>query len=143
MTKEQQEQYDKIAATGRLSEEQLARLRAGFEKKPRKIDVKKAQLHFDKAMDCLRLEEIDPTVFVDWKPEDDEGDAYIYIVVPKGFVFGGSAKSILVSAAKAADTVSYTDYEDADKGIYDSILITLGFLGIIEDPNKPDNFTEN
>ena len=143
MTKEQQEQYDKIAATGRLSEEQLARLRAGFEKAPRKIDIKKSQLHLNKAMECLQLEKIDPSILVDWPPEDEDGDAYIYIVVPKNYVFAGKAKSILVSAMKAADTVSYTEYEDADADIYDSILITLGFLGIIEDPNKPDNFTEN
>ena len=143
MTKEQQEQYEKIVATGRYTEEQLAKIRAGFEKKPRKIDIKKSQLHFDKAMECLKLEKIDPAIVVDWPPEDEDGDAYIHIVVPKGFVFGGSAKSILVSAMKAADNVSYTEYEDADADIYDSILITLGFLGIIEDPNKPDNFTEN
>ena len=143
MTKEQQEQYDKIVATGRLNEEQLARLRAGFEKKPRKIDTKKSQLHFDQAMECLKLEKIDPTILVDWPPEDEDGDAYIYIVVPKNFVFGGKAKSILVSAMKAADMVSYTDYEDADADVYDSILITLAFVGIIKDPNKPDNLTGN
>ena len=137
MTNEQKELYDKIVATGRLNEEQLARLRAGFEKKPREIDIKKSKLHYDKAMECLKLEKIDPTIQVDWPPENEYGAAFIHIAVPNGHIFSESAKSILLGAMKVADSVAHTYTSSA------MIVITLGFLGIIQDPNEPDNFTAN
>lgn len=139
MTKEQEKMYEKIKATGRYTEEQLARVRAGLEKEPRKIDIKKSQLHYDKAMDCLRLEKIDPTIEVNWSPEDDDGDAYIFILVPNEYIFTGLAKKILEDAASAADTVSYTYVDTSD--VRDTVAITLAFTGIIQDPNKPDNFS--
>lgn len=137
MTNKQKELYDKIVATGRYTEEQLAKIRAGFEKKPRKINIKKSELHFDKAMSCLQLEKIDPTITVDWPPENEYGDAFIHIVVPNGHIFSASAKSILLDAMKAADSVAHV-YTDLGM-----VVITLGFLGIIQDPNKSDNFTAN
>ena len=137
MTKEQKEKFDAIVATGRLNEEQIEKLKAGFEKKPQKIDIKKSKLHFDKAMNCLKLEKIDPTIKVDWPPENEYGDAFIHIAVPNGHIFSTSAKSILLDAMKAADSVAHTYTDSA------VIVITLGFLGIIQDPNEPDNFTAN
>lgn len=139
MTKEQEEMYEKIKATGRLNEEQLARLRAGFEKKPRDIDIKKSQLHFDKAMKCMKLEKLDPAIEVQWSPEDDDGDAYIFVIVPNAYAFVGAAKSILQDAASAADTVSYAYYND--ERIHDAVVITLAFTGIIKDPSKAGNFS--
>lgn len=137
MTKEQKEKFDAIVATGRLTEEQIEKLRAGFEKKPQKINLKKSKLHFDKSMKCLQLEKLDPTITVDWPPENEYGDAFIHIVVPNGHIFSASAKSILLDAMKAADSVAHV-YTDSGM-----VVITLGFLGIIEDPNEPDNFTAN
>lgn len=141
MTKEQKELYDKIVATGRLNEEQLTRLRAGFEKLPPEIDIEKSKLHFDKAMDCLQLEKIDSNIQVTWRPEDDDGDAYIYILVPNAYSFSGSAKKIFLDTASVADTVSYRYINDDNAR--DALLITFGFMGIIQDPNKSDNFTAN
>lgn len=137
MTDKQKELYDKIVATGRYTEEQLAKIRAGFEEKPRKINIKKSKLHFDKAMSCLQLEKIDPTITVDWPPENEYGDAFIHIQVPNKHIFSAAAKSILLDAMKAADSVTHT-YTSSEM-----IVITLGFLGIIQDPNEPDNFTAN
>ena len=141
MVKEQKEKFDAIVATGRLNAEQLARLRAGFEKAPRKIDIKKLRLHMNKVMNCLRLEKLDPNIEVDWSPEDDDGDAYIFIAVPAGYIFTDPIKRILLDAASAADTVSYMHTNE--KGMLDTSIITLGFIGIIKDPNKPDNFSAN
>lgn len=138
MTKEQKVKFDAIVATGRLNEEQIEKLRAGFERKPQKIDIKKSKLHFDKAMRCMQLEKIDPEIIVDWIPEDDDGDAYIQIAVPDSYAVAGKAKSIILDALSSADSFSCVRISNAEK-----ILITLGFLGIIEDPNKPDNITAN
>lgn len=142
MTKEQQEEYNKIVATGRLNEEQLARLRAGYEKAPQEIDIEKSKLHFDKAMECIRLEKIDPSINIHWTAENDDGDAYIFVIIPNNYVFSGKAKSVFLDAASAADTVSYT-YVGKDEDAPDKAIITLGFMGIIQDPNKPDNLTGN
>ena len=138
MTKEQKEQYEKIVATGRFTEEQLARLRAGFEKAPRQYDIQKSELHMEQVACCQQLEKIDPNIIVEWSAEDEDGDAYIYVCVQNFYSIMGAAKMILLNAMGLADLVTYSYDEE-----HDGITITLGFMDIISDPNKPENFTAN
>lgn len=141
MTKEQKELYDKIVATGRYNEEQLARLRAGFEKPPRQIDIKKSELHFEMVGVCQMIEQYCDQVQVDWKPEDEDGNAYIYIVAEDFAVIAGKAKSNLEKAMKAADTVTLSRI-DGDDG-FEGVVLTLGFMDIIIDSSKPNNMSAN
>lgn len=144
MTKEQEEMYEKIKATGKLSEEQLAKLRAGFEKAPRKIDAKKSQLHMDMVYLCQTIVERDneTTISMDWKPEDKYGNAYIYLLFRNSSALAGKSKADLAKAINKADTITVTNTVIEETGEAISVL-TLGFMGIIQDPNEPDNFTAN
>ena len=73
MTNDQKEKYDKIKATGKFTEEQLSRIKAGMEKCPRQYDIKKSKAHMDSVFNCLQLEKIDPAIVVGWDPEDESG----------------------------------------------------------------------
>lgn len=136
MTNEQKELYDRIVATGRYNEEQLAKLRAGFEKPARKIDTKKSQLHLDMVGLCQSIEKSNPDEFqVDWSPEDEEGNAYIYIIAGEYAMLSGKEKTRLQTAIHAADCVTFKSAEN-DEGKPVGVVITLGFMGIIVDPSK-------
>ena len=143
MTDEQKELYERIKATGRLNEEQLERLKKGFEKKPRKYDLKKSQLHTDMVALCQKIENraTNTAVGVDWQPENEDGDAYIYIMVENFGSLGGKDKSDLTKAINNADVVTFSTNQTEEGE--DFVVITLGFMDIIHDPNKPDNMTAN
>ena len=138
MTKEQKEKYDKIKATGKFTEEQLSRIKAGMEKGHRQYDIKKSKAHMDSVFNCLQLEKIDPAIVVGWDPEDESGDAYIYILLPNGYPVADPVKLILLNAMTSADNFTIVYFEKEDNKP-ETILIALAFTQIVKDPNRSSN----
>lgn len=120
MREEQRKKYEALKATGAFSEEELERLRIGFEKPPRIYDKKKSDLHMTTVGIVQKIEDEIRRIYFDsgvcmtssWQPEgkDDDGNAYIFIDITRdGFLpvlsFSGKLKSKLEKALKNADEV--------------------------------------
>lgn len=126
MRKEQQEKYDKLVATGAFSEIELAKLRAGFEKPPRKYDHKKSAAHMDAVMTCKQIEKIAGDGFsFEWQPEDTLGDYNAYIYIESGKL-SGKAKDLFEKLLKAADEVRFYNNSDMSIGLVYKNLIEEG-----------------
>lgn len=143
MTDENRKMFEKLKATGVFSEEELERLRAGFEKPPRKYDKKKSDLHMttvglvenieDKVNEvyCGRI-----TMTTSWQPEDHYGDgnAYIFIDVTRNedapaLSVAGNIKKMMTKALKNADKVD-VNWEK------NTIYIKLTFTDVIKEGDK-------
>ena len=141
MRKDLQKKYDALAATGTFTEDELARLRAGFEKPPRKINVAKSMKHMETVEILQMLERKSAIYSVEWTPEGvgDDPNAYIEITLFRHYVtsgknriaFEGEPKADLDRACRNADEV----YFELDKN---SLKVTLCFRDIIQEGSWND-----
>lgn len=144
MTEEQKKKYEKLKATGTFTEEELARLRAGFEKPPRKLNQKKSYLHMDTVGIVQKIEDkvnelyngvITMTTAWQGEGKDDDPNAYIFMDITRTeflpvLSFNGKLKTMYEKALKNADEVEM-NWED------NTIYIKLIFRDVIIE-NKPE-----
>ena len=140
MTEENRIKYERLAATGKFTEDELARLRAGFEKPPRKYDHKKSDLHMETVGIVQKIEDkindsYDGVITAEssWIPEgrDDDGNAYIYLNITRSeflpvLTLDKKLKAKLEKAFKAADKVELNWQEN-------KLYIKLVFEDIIKE----------
>lgn len=125
MTEKQKQQFEEIVASGKLTPEQVEKLRAGLEKPPRHYDHAKSAYHMDTVKICQTMERYAPNaVSVSWEAEGtgDDGNAYIYIAVSNGEELSGMAKELFDDAVKRADAVRFDIFASTFTLIFKDII---------------------
>lgn len=111
MTEENRKKYEQLKATGTFTEDELARLRAGFEKAPRKFDYAKSELHMRTVVLCQQIEYATGAFIVDYEAEGT-ADNNAYIILDNAFrdkdgvaTLSGKIKQRFDKAIKNADEI--------------------------------------
>lgn len=128
MTKEQEEKYLKIVATGRYSEEQLRKIRNGFERPAKKIDREKAELAWDVQWKLEALVETingiygQDAAYLELPSDDPKAyNVLLTLEIPGTFFTADAEKETLTYAINAADNILI-------KSEGGKIYITFGFM---------------
>ena len=137
MTKEQEKIYNKIVMSGNFDEEGLKRIRANFEKKPRKHDIAKGMKFLD-AMDMVvRLEdEVKQTPFadsisVDWYAAGEiSNNASVMINVETTVVLYGKAKEYFKKMLMLADNLTITPVSGG------KVCVSFDFMDVISEQDN-------
>lgn len=147
MTKEQEEMFERIKATGRYSDEVLEKIKYGFEHPPavrKTLNEEKA----DKYLEMIALADVlrqeiwatypDADVRISLEKDDkDSPHEYIFIGLPNKTGVFEDSKSVLLEMMTAADLCMFTSVPDY------GTLITLLFRDIYTVHGNKINMTAN